>query len=59
MARRKLSERNTRSITKVGNKSYAVTIPIEFIRELGWKEKQKVNVNIKGGKVVISDWEKD
>ncbi|MFC1700677.1 AbrB/MazE/SpoVT family DNA-binding domain-containing protein [Patescibacteria group bacterium] len=55
MTRRKLSEKNIRRITKSGN-SYAITIPIEIIRKLKWKEKQKVIVKNKGENVVIKDW---
>ena len=57
MARRSISERNIRSITKLGNRSYAITIPIEYIRELDWCEKQKVNVSIKGKKIIITNLE--
>ncbi len=56
MSGRKLAERNIRKLTKVGGKSIAVTIPIEFIQKLAWKEKQKVIVNLKGNKITIEDW---
>ena len=59
MARRTLEQRNIRSITKLGSRSYAVTIPIEYIREMGWREKQKVNVVMKGNKIIITDWKED
>jgi hypothetical protein len=36
----KLKDKNTRKITRVGKTSLAVTIPIEIVRELKWKEKQ-------------------
>ena len=51
----KLKDKNTRKITRVGKTSLAVTLPIEIVRELGWREKQKVTVKrIKGG-ILISD----
>lgn len=55
--RRKLEERNIRKITKMaGGASYGITIPIEMMRGLKWREKQKVNVKrIKGG-IVIKDY---
>ena len=57
MARRNLEDRNIRKITKVGaGKSYAVTLPIEIVRKLGWREKQKVRVIQNGKRVVIEDW---
>ena len=55
MARRKSHEENIRKIKKSGD-SYAVTIPITLVRELGWKEKQKVVVEKRGSGLVIKDW---
>ncbi len=55
MARRKLEDKNIRKIMRNGD-SYAVTIPIEIVRELGWKEKQKVVVKKRGEGVSIVDW---
>jgi antitoxin component of MazEF toxin-antitoxin module len=47
---RKQEDKNIRNLIKLGRKSIAVTIPIEMVRELGWKEKQRVKVKkIKGG----------
>jgi len=31
-------------------------MPVEFLDELGWREKQRVVVNKARGKLVISDW---
>jgi len=58
MANKKSSERSTRKLTKVGGQSIAVTIPIELVRELGWREKQKVVVKKSGKKLIIEDWKK-
>ena len=55
--RRKLEEKNTRKIFKTGN-SYAVTIPMEVMNELNWREKQKVIVKKRGKGVLIVDWKK-
>ena len=53
---RKLENQNVRKLTKVGRQSIAVTLPIEIVRELRWKEKQRVRVTrIKGG-LVIRDY---
>lgn len=54
--RRKSEDKNIRKILRSGD-SYAVTIPIEIIRELGWKEKQKVLVKKRGNGASIVDWE--
>ena len=57
--RRKLEERNIRKITKMaGGSSYGITLPIEMVRKLGWREKQKVVVKQRGKKLIIQDWEK-
>ena len=58
MARRKLEDRNIRKLSRVGSgKSMAVTLPIELIRELKWREKQKVVVTKRGNKLIIEDWQ--
>ncbi len=57
MSRRKLEDKNIRKIAKHGE-SYTITIPIEIIREFGWKEKQKVVIKKKGKSFNVSDWEK-
>jgi antitoxin component of MazEF toxin-antitoxin module len=57
MARRNLEDRNVRKIFKSG-KSYCVTLPIEMMRKLNWREKQKVILEMKGKSVVIEDWKK-
>jgi len=56
MARRSLENRNIRKLTKAGGKSISVTIPIEIIRELKWKEKQRVVVTKKGNTLMIKDY---
>lgn len=57
MARRKLEDKNIRKIFKSGS-SYAVTLPIEIIRELKFKEKQKVVVKKREKGILITDWKK-
>lgn len=58
MGRRSLEDRNIRKLQKTGRggASYSVTLPKELIRELGWKERQKVTVEKKGETLIISDW---
>ena len=56
--RRKLKNRNIRKLTRVGDKSIGLTLPIEIVRQLKWREKQKVVVKKIGKRVVIADWEK-
>ena len=61
MARRKLEERNVRSLFKLaGGKSYALTLPIEVVREWGWQNRQKLKLTIdeKNKRVIVEDWDK-
>ena len=61
MARRKLVDKNIRKLSRVGGgTSYSVTIPIEMIRKLNWKETQKVVfvLNERKQELVIGDWNK-
>jgi len=56
MANKKSNETNIRKLTKIGRASIGLTLPIEVVRELGWRERQKVKVTrIKGG-LQISDY---
>lgn len=55
---RKLQEKNIRKLTRVGKTSISVTIPIEIVKDLKWKERQKVVVKQSGKKIIIQDWEK-
>jgi bifunctional DNA-binding transcriptional regulator/antitoxin component of YhaV-PrlF toxin-antitoxin module len=52
------SDKNIRKLTKLGGKSIGLTLPIEIVRELGWREKQKVIVKRVRGGVMITDWKK-
>ena len=56
MTRRKIEERNVRKITRLGGTSLAVTLPKEDLKELGWREKQKVVVKKVRGGFLIKDW---
>ena len=56
MARRKLVNKNVRKITRMGGSSVGITLPVELVRELKWREKQKVVVKKRGKKLVIEDW---
>ncbi|HMB17400.1 MAG TPA: AbrB/MazE/SpoVT family DNA-binding domain-containing protein [Candidatus Paceibacterota bacterium] len=58
--RRKQGEENIRKITKMaGGSSYGITLPIEVIRRWGWKEHQKVQLEIddENNQIIIKDWE--
>ena len=57
MTTRKLEDKNIRKILRNGD-SFAVTIPIEMMNELKWKEKQKVVVKKVRGGFLVKDWKK-
>ena len=53
---------NLKSIRKIitsGN-SRAVTLPIDFLQKLKWKEKQKISIelDLANKRLVIRDWKK-
>lgn len=58
MTRRKLDEENIRSLMKIGS-SYAVTIPMEYVRKLKWREKQNLEVKLVQDRLVIKDWKEE
>jgi len=59
MARRKLSEKNIRKLTRMGGgRSIGLTLPIEMVKKLKWKERQKIQVRLFGKKIILQDWEK-
>ena len=55
MARRKLKDKNTRKLIRLGG-SLVVSIPKEFLTDLKWREKQRVIVKRSGKKLAIVDW---
>lgn len=59
MAQRKLKDKNIRKLTRMGGgRSIGLTLPIEIVGKLGWKERQKVVVRQSGKKIIIEDWKK-
>ena len=57
MTTRKTEERNIRSLTKASRgTSYYVTIPIDYIRKLKWKSKQKLEVTLYQDRIIVRDW---
>ena len=58
MPRRELTEKNIRKLTRMGRqgKSLGLTLPIEIVKNLNWRERQKVIVKQVGKKIIIKDW---
>lgn len=49
----KLIDKNIRKITRVGKGSLAITLPLDYVAQLGWREKQKVTIKkVKGGLLI-------
>ena len=58
MARRKINKEQIRNI-QISSGSYHVSLPMGIMRELKWKERQKVVIKKQGkDKILISDWKK-
>jgi hypothetical protein len=55
---RKSKEKNIRKLTKMGKTSLGLSLPIDLVAGLGWREKQRVVVTRKGSKLIVSDWKK-
>ncbi len=58
MGRRSHEERHIRQLMRMGNSSTAITLPIEIVKNLGWRKGQKVVVEQKDKTIVIKDWQK-
>lgn len=56
MPERKIGQKNIHKLTKAGGKSIVVTIPIDIVRKLRWREKQKVVIKRVGKRVLIQNW---
>lgn len=56
--KRTISSTRTHHLTLSGTKSYVVVLPVEFVRHLKWKERQKLDITLEGDKLVIKDWKK-
>jgi len=53
-----MTKKDIRKIVQNGRGSYYINIPKELMRQLRWKERQKVIVKKSGKKVIIEDWTK-
>jgi hypothetical protein len=51
-------EKYIRKIVKNGRESYYTNIPKDIMRELRWREKQKVVVTRVRGGLLIRDWKR-
>jgi hypothetical protein len=54
-----LLARNTkvRKLTRMGRgRSFGITLPIAMIRQLRWRERQKLTVRLANQKIIVEDW---
>ncbi|MAG12309.1 hypothetical protein CL630_00665 [bacterium] len=61
MGRRKLKDRNIRSLTRnSGGRSYVITVPIDVVREWKWQHRQKLELTFdhRRQRIIIADWKK-
>lgn len=56
MSRRR-DKHHERKLQRGTNTSYRITLPVELIRELKWRDGQKLVVSKKGNGLFIADWE--
>lgn len=53
----KSMKKAVRKLIRQSKYSYSVNLPKEFVERYGWKEKQKLTIEDKGGGViVVKDW---
>ena len=52
----KPEQKNTRKLIRWGKTSLGITLPMDIIDELGWREKQKLSVKRVPGGLLIKDW---
>lgn len=56
MTMRKMENSEIRKIFRHGD-SRAITLPAELLRELGWRDNQKLVAKKYGNGILIQDWE--
>lgn len=52
----KIITQDVRKLSVIAGTTYYVTIPLEMIRQLGWKKREKKLIHLKNDTIVISDW---
>lgn len=56
MGVRKVEEQHIRSITQNSTGTYSLSVPIQVMRELGWRKGQKIVVKRQGKLLIVHDW---
>ena len=56
--RKKPEKSYVRHLTKIaGGTSYALVIPMDYVKIMGWRDRQKLVIRKYGKKLIIEDWE--
>lgn len=51
-----MKDKKIRKLTRIGKRSIGLTLPIEVVRELGWKERQRVVAKKVRGGIIVRDY---
>lgn len=52
-----VTPKHIRKLTKKSKYSYFISVPKEMVKNLGWKERQKLVLKLYGeDKIIIKDW---
>ena len=49
-------EKQRKKLLKTGDYTYMLTLPKEWIKKLGWRSKQAVELTLDGKKIIIEDF---
>ncbi|MDE2311667.1 MAG: hypothetical protein KGJ93_01065 [Patescibacteria group bacterium] len=56
MPTQKLKNKNIRKLIKLAGKSTVVSLPVDYINQLGWRHGQRVVVQKRGRHLTIKDY---
>ncbi|GEM_PF-1892801 len=59
MPRRSFDERNIRVLFRFAKRSFALTLPIEILRDLGWRERQRIRIRKMGKRIIIEQEDRE
>ena len=49
--------KSKRKLIKTGTYTYMVTLPKEWVKKLGWRAKQMIELEQKGKEIIIRDYQ--
>lgn len=53
------SSQPVRKLGKLGDMTYIVTLPKDYVQNLKWQKGQNLRVTQAGNRIIIEDWEKN